>query len=194
MVDVTDSQAISEAVAHSLDASGPVCILVNNAAVFATIKPKPFTEISTAEWNRVMDVNVGGTLECVKGVLPQMRQAGYGKIINISSSTVYRGTPLLMHYVASKGAIVAMTRCMARELGDSGIRVNCICPGFTESESVQANTDYTAEYFKTVNNARALKRTEVPADLVGTVVYLASPDSDFVTGQTIVVDGGAIMP
>lgn len=194
MVDITDPRAVGEAVAQAISTFNAVHVLVNNAALFGNIKAKPFTEISTEEWDRVMAVNVRGTLECVKGVLPQMQEQKYGKIINISSSTVYRGTPFLMHYVASKGAVVAMTRCMARELGNDGIRANCICPGFTESETVLANKDYTADYFSTINNSRALKREEVPADLVGTLIYLASNDSDFVTGQTIVVDGGAIMP
>ena len=192
-VDVTEPRAVAAAVDETADALGAVHILVNNAALFGRLENRPFTEIPAEEWDRVMMVNVRGAMECVKAVLPHMRARKYGKIINVGSCTVYRGTPNLMHYVASKGAVVAMTRCMARELGDDGIRVNCISPGFTASESVRSNRDYTPAYSQGALNARALKREQEPDDLAGTLVYLASPDSDFVTGQTIVVDGGAVM-
>ena len=192
-VDITDPAAVAVAASATIAAFGSIEILVNNAAMFGNLENRPFTDIPGDEWDRVMRVNVRGTMECVKAVLPHMRARKYGKIVNVGSCTVYRGTPFLMHYVASKGAVVAMTRCMARELGDDGVRVNCISPGFTASESVRSNQDYTPAYSQGAVNARAIKREETPEDLIGTIIYLASSDSDFVTGQTVVVDGGAVM-
>lgn len=192
-VDVTDPAVVAAAASETIANFGAIHVLVNNAALFGKLENRPFTEIPNDEWDRVMMVNVRGTMECVKAVLPHMRAQNYGKIINVGSCTIYRGTPFLLHYVASKGAVVAMTRSMARELGDDGIRVNCISPGLTASENVRTNQDYTSGYMQGALNARALKREEVPEDLTGTLVYLASPDSDFVTGQTVVVDGGAVM-
>ncbi len=194
VADILDPAAFGATVDATVKAFGGVHILVNNAAIFGQLKFKPFYEISTDEWDKVMAVNVRGTVECVKAVLPQMRAQKYGKIINISSGTFYRGSPLLTHYVASKGAVIAVTRCMARELGELGICVNCIAPGFTMSAAVQINPIYQNPAITTMTvGARAIKREETPEDLVGTLIYLASPDSDFVTGQTIVVDGGSTM-
>jgi NAD(P)-dependent dehydrogenase (short-subunit alcohol dehydrogenase family) len=191
LADILDTAAIGATVDATIKAFGGVHILVNNAAIFGQLTFKPFYEIGADEWDKVMAVNVRGTVECVKGVLCNQK---YGKIINISSATFHRGSPLLTHYVASKGAVIAVTRCMARELGDFGIRVNCIAPGFTISAAVQANPIYQNPAITNMTvGARAIKREEVPEDLVGTLVYLASPDSDFVTGQTIVVDGGSTM-
>lgn len=192
-VDILDEVAVAAAVEETLATFGKLDILVNNAALFGKLRNRSFSEIPAEEWDRVMAVNVRGTAECVKAVLPHMRSRKYGKIINVGSCTVYRGTPNLMHYVASKGAVVAMTRAMARELGDDGVRVNCLSPGFTASDNVVSNADYTSGYTQGAVNARALKREQHPDDLVGTLIYLASADSDFVTGQTIVVDGGAVM-
>jgi NAD(P)-dependent dehydrogenase (short-subunit alcohol dehydrogenase family) len=140
-----------------------------------------------------MTVNVRGPFECVKAVTPFMRANGYGKIINISSSTVNAGQPLLLHYVSSKGAIIAMTRSLARELGADGIRVNAISPGFTLSEAVRNNPVYTREVTSAIAAMRSIKRDQLPDDLVGAVVFLASPASDFITGQTLIVDGGMSM-
>ncbi len=194
VADILDPAAFGATVDATVKAFGGVHILVNNAAIFGQLKFKPFFEISADEWDKVMAVNVRGTVECVKAVLPHMRAQKYGKIINISSGTFYRGSPLLTHYVASKGAVIAVTRCMARELGELGICVNCIAPGFTMSEAVQTNPIYQNPVITTMTvGARAIKREETPEDLVGTLIYLASPDSDFVTGQTIVVDGGSTM-
>ena len=139
-----------------------------------------------------MTVNTRGSFECVKAVFPVMQRQGYGKIINIASGTVFKGTPLMAHYVSSKGAIIGMTRALARELGEYGIRINALAPGLTLSEVVKGRNDYGA--MRTANIAsRALKREEVPDDLVGAVIFLASHDSDFMTGQTMVVDGGSAM-
>lgn len=190
--DVTDANAVAGLVRATTEAFGGVQVLVNNAAVFAPLDQKPFTEIPSKEWDWVMSVNVRGTFECAKAVVPVMTRQGYGKIINISSGTVFKGVPWMMHYVASKGAVVAMTRVMARELGDKGIRCNAIAPGLTMSEAVTSKQGF--QNLVTANLAsRCLKREETPEDLAGTVIFLASGESDFITGQTILVDGGSAM-
>ncbi|MDB5668351.1 MAG: dehydrogenase [Alphaproteobacteria bacterium] len=193
IVDVTDPSAVQALVARASEALGGLHVLVNNAALFGTLSRTPVMEISSADWDRVMQVNVRGPFECVKAVLPFMRAQGYGKIVNIASSTVAMGQPLLLHYVASKGAVVAMTRSLARELGDDGIRVNSVSPGFTLSEAIRNNPRYTPEITKTLASARAIKRDQMPEDLVGAVVFLASPASDFISGQNLIVDGGGHM-
>jgi NAD(P)-dependent dehydrogenase (short-subunit alcohol dehydrogenase family) len=125
--------------------------------------------------------------------VPHMRRQKYGKIVNIASGTVFKGSPMLLHYVTSKGAVVAMTRAMARELGDDGIRVNCLAPGLIMSESVRANADWVGPVVANNIASRALKREAVPDDLIGAMLFLTTPESDFMTGQTIVVDGGSVM-
>ncbi len=189
--DVSDPAAVAALVAAAQEAFGGVNILVNNAAVFGTLDLKPFDEIDPAEWDRVMRVNVRGSFQCMKAVLPAMRREGYGKIINIASGTVFKGTPMMAHYVASKGAIVAMTRAIAREVGDMGIRCNCLAPGLIMSESVRAKVDWGSLTEANIAS-RCIKREAVPEDLIGTLIFLASADSDFLTGQTIVVDGGSV--
>ena len=191
--DVTDADAVAAAVAKTVKEFGGLHVLVNNAALFGRLALKPFEQISSAEFDAVMAVNVRGVFECCKAVLPQMRAQRYGKIINVASGTVFKGTPMLLHYVTSKGAVIALTRCVAREVGADGIRVNCIAPGLTMSDSVRANPAWAEALIDANTAARALKREAEPADMIGTVLYLASPDSDFVTGQTIVVDGGSVM-
>ena len=191
--DVTDPESVRAMVAITLQAFGSVDILVTNAGLFANLALKPLLEIDGAEWDKVMAVNVRGVFECVKAVLPEMRKRGYGKIITIASGTVFKGMPMLLHYVTSKGAVVAMTRCMARELGDDGIRVNALAPGLTMSEGVVKNPAWTGPVVANNVASRAIKRDAVPADMLGTLVYLASADSDFVTGQVLVVDGGSVM-
>jgi NAD(P)-dependent dehydrogenase (short-subunit alcohol dehydrogenase family) len=140
-----------------------------------------------------MSVNVRGPFECAKAVAPVMMEKGAGKIVNIASGTVFKGVPNLLHYVSSKGAVVAMTRCLAREFGPYNVNVNAIAPGLTMSDGVLGQSDWTQDYIEANKNSRALKRRQVPNDLVGTAVFLCSPDSDFMTGQTLVVDGGAVM-
>jgi NAD(P)-dependent dehydrogenase (short-subunit alcohol dehydrogenase family) len=191
--DVTDSRSVQAMVAATVQAFGSIVILVNNAGLFASLPLRPMLEIDSAEWDKVMAVNVRGVFECVKAVAPQMKQHRYGKIINLSSGTVFKGAPSLLHYVTSKGAVLAMTRSMARELGDDGICVNTLAPGLILSEGVTQNAGWTGAVGESTVASRALKREGVPADLLGTLIYLASADSDFVTGQAVVVDGGSVM-
>jgi 3-oxoacyl-[acyl-carrier protein] reductase len=167
--------------------------LVNNAAVYGGLKLTPFEEIPEAEWDRVMAVNVKGIWLCCKAVIPTMKQQRKGKIINISSDTIWMGVPLFLHYVASKGAVFALTRALARELSGTGIHVNTITPGYTMTEAAQgiADPETVAHIRSWVLDQQIIKRHEEPADLTGTVLFLASEDSDFITGQTINVNGGA---
>ena len=173
-------------------AFGRVDVLVNNAAVFATLRPRPFEEIPEAEWDRVMAVNVKGIWNCARAVVPVMRTQGGGRIVNVASAIVAKGTALLLHYVTSKGAVVAMTRALARELGPSGITVNAVAPGLILSEGVQANPDITGFQLSAVMQVRSLKRDAFPEDVEGAVVFLASDDSAFMSGQTLIVDGGSV--
>jgi NAD(P)-dependent dehydrogenase (short-subunit alcohol dehydrogenase family) len=189
--DVTDAASVKAMVATALEHFGRVDILVNNAALFGKLKRKPFEDIESAEWDRMMAVNVRGAFECVKAVSPVMRSQKYGKIVNIASGTVFKGQTNLLHYVTSKGAIVAMSRSLAREMGEDGIRVNTLAPGLVMSENVKSN--YATGQVQGTVNSRAIKREITPEDLCGTLIYLCSPESDFVTGQVIVVDGGAVM-
>jgi NAD(P)-dependent dehydrogenase (short-subunit alcohol dehydrogenase family) len=192
LVDVADAasaRAMAEAAAARF---GRVDVLVNNAAVFAALKPTPFDEIPEAEWDRVMAVNVKGIWNCVRAVAPIMRRKGGGRVVNAASAIVAKGTAMLLHYVASKGAVVAMTRALARELGPDGIAVNAVAPGLILSDTVQANPDITGFQLDAVMRARSMRREAFPEDVEGTVVFLASDDSAFMTGQTLVVDGGSV--
>jgi NAD(P)-dependent dehydrogenase (short-subunit alcohol dehydrogenase family) len=170
-----------------------VDILVNNAALFADLRVKPFQDIDEAEWDRVMAVNVRGPFQCAKAVAPVMIENKKGRIVNLASGTAFKGTANLLHYVASKGAVVSMTRSLARELGPHNICVNAIAPGLTTSEAVVVNPDWTGKARDAGIAARAIQRDQAPADLISTLIYLCSDDSGFVTGQTISVDGGALM-
>ena len=190
--DVTKPDQVRAMVAETVEAFGKVDIMVTNAAIFADLQQRSFLEIPEEEWDRVMAVNTRGVFSCVKAVVPEMIKNGYGKIVNIASGTVFKGTPMMLHYVSSKGAMVAFTRSLSRELGEHNISVNAIAPGLTMSEKLVGDKQWLD--MKDANaQTRALKRDEVPEDLIGTLVYLSSPDSDFVTGQTIVVDGGSAM-
>jgi NAD(P)-dependent dehydrogenase (short-subunit alcohol dehydrogenase family) len=171
---------------------GRVDVLVNNAAVFATLKPTPFEAIAEAEWDRVMAVNVKGIWNCARAAAPLMRAQGGGRIVNVASAIAHKGTAGLLHYVTSKGAVIAMTRALARELGPDGITVNAVAPGLVMSETVLANPDISAFQREAVLASRALKREAVAEDVEGTVVFLASADSAFMTGQTLIVDGGSV--
>jgi NAD(P)-dependent dehydrogenase (short-subunit alcohol dehydrogenase family) len=165
-------------------------VLVNNAGLYASLEMRPFDQIPLEEWRKVMDVNVASMFLMCREVVPAMRERGGGKIVNISSGTPFRGVPFLLHYVTSKGAIVALTRALAKEVGKDGILVNCVAPGFTMSAGVEAHPDVIEKLRDVSVSARTLQRDQVPEDVVGAVVFLCGPESDFVTGQTIVIDGG----
>ena len=190
--DVSDTASVRAMVDAAVGRFGRIDVLVNNAAVFATLEPRPFEEIPEAEWDRVMAVNVKGVWTCARAVVPVMRAQGGGRIVNVASAIVAKGTALLMHYVTSKGAVVAMTRALARELGPSGITVNAVAPGLILSDTVQANPAITSFQEAAIMQARSLKRQAFPEDVEGTVVFLASDDSAFMSGQTLIVDGGSV--
>ena len=187
-VGVSKQEDTIQMAAETVKTFGRIDILVNNAAIFINIQRQPFYEITAEEWDRVSAVNIKGPFLCAKAVFPQMKEQRTGKIINISSSTAFAGTPLFLHYVASKAALIGMTRSLAREVGEFGICVNAIAPGLVQHEGQTAPKEFTEFQLK----ARSIKRLQTPEDLLGVLVYLASPDSDFVTGQTILVDGGGI--
>ena len=169
---------------------GGIDVLVNNAGLYASLAMRPFTEIPLDEWRRVMDVNVASMFLVCRAVVPRMRERGGGKIVNISSGTPFRGVPFLLHYVTSKGAIVAFTRALAKELGRDAIHVNCVAPGFTISAGVEEHPEVIEALRDVSVAARTLQRDQMPEDVVGAVVFLCTPDADFVTGQTMVIDGG----
>ena len=188
--DVASAASVAAMTAASREAFGPIDILVNNAGLVADLPRQPFDEIAEDDWDRVMAVNVKGMWQTAKAVVSDMRSAGYGKIINVSSDTVLSGVPGLLHYVSSKGAVWSFTRSLAHELGADGIRVNAVAPGFTETEAALAHGgDASARSIA----RRALPRAQTAEDLTGTMVYLASSDSDFVTGQLLVVNGGYVL-
>jgi len=191
-LDVTNNGDIAAMVKAAEAAFGPIELLLNNAGLFAKIQLKPFWEITEDEWDTVMRVNVRGGFQMLKGVLPSMRKAGRGKVVNISSGTVFHGGQGHMHYVTSKGGVIAMTRSMARELSGTNITVNCVTPGYTESDGVRENPSLHVARAPTLAS-RIIKRDMVPDDLVGAITFLMAPDSDFMTGQTLNVDGGRFM-
>lgn len=190
--DVSDEKQVKNLVAQTLDRFKQIDVLVNNAAVYSTLSPRPFAEWDIDTWDRVMAVNVRGSWMMVRHVAPHMIERRSGKIINIASGSPYKGVPKMLPYVTSKGAILAFSRALSRELGQYGIAVNSLSPGFILSDTGLTNTQHVEDERVNVRNARAFKRDAYPEDLLGTLVFLASNDSDFVTGQSIVVDGGAV--
>ena len=191
-IDVSSEADVARLATETVKAFGRIDILVNNAAVFSSIKLKPFEQIEVAEWRKVMDVNVLGVALCCRACVPHMRKAGGGRIINLASGAPIKGVPLFLHYISSKGAVIAMTRGLARELGKDGITVNTLAPGFTLSENVAKDPTHVKQG-EVTRMTRAIQRDETPEDLVGTVSFLASADAAFMTGQTLVVDGGSAM-
>jgi NAD(P)-dependent dehydrogenase (short-subunit alcohol dehydrogenase family) len=188
--DVSSEADVEAMVELALDRFGRIDILVNNAGLYASLAMRSFEEIPLDEWRQVMDVNVASMFLTCRAVVPVMREQGGGKIVNISSGTPFRGVPFLLHYVTSKGAIVAFTRALAKEVGKDNVLVNCVAPGFTMTEGVLQQPEVIEKLRDVSVAARTLQRDQVPEDVVGAVVYLCGPGSDFVTGQTIVIDGG----
>lgn len=186
-VDVTKAASLDALVSNVRSWRGRIDVLVNNAAIYAGLKRKGFEQIAEDEWDRVMAVNVKGAWMATKAVAPVMRVQKSGAIVNISSATVMSGSPEWLHYVSSKGAIIAMTRALARELGGDNITVNAIAPGFTLTEASLGLMENASEYGVTRG---ALKRASTPEDMAGAALFLASRQAAFVTGQTLIVDGG----
>lgn len=184
--DVSDEASTVTLAKAAMDEYGTIDVLINNAAIYAGLERKPFYEISVGEWDKVMNVNLKGAWLCSKAVFPFMKNTG-GKIIHISSATVMSGSPNWSHYVASKGGVIGLTRSMAREVGDFNINVNAVAPGFTLTDASLGLMENAENYGV---NRGAIKRASKAEDIVGTVLFLASQNSDFISGQTIVVDGG----
>lgn len=185
-VDVTSKTSTDALADAAVSHFGRIDVLVNNAAIYATLKRAKFTEIDPDEWDRVMNVNVKGAWLCSASIYPKMAQPG-GRIVNIASATVFSGSPLWMHYVASKSAVIGMTRVMAKEVGLNGVTVNAIAPGFTLTDASLSLMENAESYGV---DRGALKRASQPEDIVGAAIFLASSRADFITGQTLVVDGG----
>lgn len=190
--DVVNPADVAGMVEQAVKAFDRLDVLVNNAGLFTTLTLKPFDQISDAEWMRVMEVNTLGPFVCAKAVVPAMRKNGFGCIVNIASTTPIKGTPNMLHYVASKGAVIAFTRSLARELGKDNITVNAIAPGFTLSDGVLENDMHSKMGDVVRKTSRSLQRDQVPEDLVGALLFLASDGAGFITGQTIAVDGGSV--
>ena len=190
-VDVSDPQACERMAQAAMDAYGRIDVLVNNAGIWSSLVPTPFEELPVEEWKRVFDVNVMGMYLSTRAVAPFMRQAKRGRIINLSSGTPYKGVPLFLHYVTSNGAVIAMTRALAKELGADNVLVNTIAPGFTLSDGVMANQTQLEQLQEVSAKARVLVRDQYPEDIVGAVLFFVSEESSFITGQSLVVDGGA---
>lgn len=181
----SDTENLANETASKL---GRIDVLVNNAAIYAALRKRPFNEIDVEEWDRVLAVNLKGTWLSTKAVFPYMKKQGAGKIVNISSGSFFSVPEGFLHYVSSKAGVIGLTRALSKELGEHNITVNAIAPGLTLTETNKPNLD--ENYISSVAQTRALRRNEYPQDIVGTLLYLCSSDSDFVTGQTIVVDGG----
>ena len=182
---------VQNMVSAAVEAFGGLDGLVNNAGIYSTLIPRPFEEIDLDEWRRVFEVNVFGLMSCCQAVVPHMRHNGGGRIVNIISGTPFKGIPFMLHYVASKGAVLGMTRSLARELGPSNVLVNGVAPGFTLSEGVLDNEVQLQKLREVSKNARSLTRDQVPEDVTGAVAFFLSDSAAFITGQTLLVDGGS---
>lgn len=190
--DVSDEASVTRMVEQTVQAFGRVDVLVNNAAIAASIELRPFEQITVAEWRRMQDVNSMGPFLCIRAVAPYMRKQQQGRIVNITSGTAFKGAPFMLDYVASKGALMTMTRALARELGKDFVTVNAVSPGYTLSDGNLANKDFLATYREAAIQTRSVPRDGWPADIVGAVAFLASDDASFVSGQILAVDGGSV--
>ena len=190
-VDVGTSEGVRPLVEHLETVGAPLDFLVNNAAIYAGLRHTPLEDIDEQEWDRVQRVNVAGVWNCTKRLLPALAAGGGGHVVNIASAIAFRGSPMLLHYVTSKAAVVGMTKAMARELGERNITVNAVAPGFTWSEaSLDMSTD---EQLAAQVARRSIKRPQQPEDVTGAVAFLCSDLAGYITGQTLVVDGGSHM-
>ncbi len=192
-VDVSSEEATSHMAATVVAEMGRLDILVNNAGLFTTLRPRPFAEVDVREWRRVMDVNVLGPFLCARAAAEAMGRHGGGRIVNIASATPFKGTPYMLHYVTSKGAVIAFTRALAKELGPAGILVNAVAPGLTLSSGLLDHAEAFEAKIASSAQGRAIGRQQHPEDVVGAVRFLAGPGAAFITGQTIVVDGGSYL-
>jgi NAD(P)-dependent dehydrogenase (short-subunit alcohol dehydrogenase family) len=190
IVDVADEESVDSMVSAVMKAHKRVDVLINNASLFSSLAKRPFDSIPVAEWRHVMDVNITGAFLCARAVAPLMRERGFGRIVNVSSDSVHRGTKNYLHYVTSKSALIGMTNSLARELGAHGVTVNCIRPGTVETEVEERMANLTTEARQRNIELQCIPRTVVPSDLAGVMIFLATPAASFITGQTIACDGG----
>lgn len=193
-IDVRSDESVAAGVEETIARFGSVDILVNNAAISAELHPGPFEQQSVEDWRRIYEVNVIGVFRMCRAVSPHMRKAKWGRIVNIASGTAFKGAPGMLHYIASKGAILSMTRSLATEFGDDNVLVNVVSPGLTITESVAAADHITGYFEQIATGSRILKRKAVAEDVANAIFFFASADSGFVTGQIIAADGGAIFP
>lgn len=192
--DVSDDVSVQAMVERTVARFGRVDGLVNNAALMSSLPRGAWHQIEVRDWDRVMAVNTRGLFLCCRAVWPHMQRQGSGKIVNISSNRVFDGTPNRLHYSTSKAGVIGFTRSLAREVGADGITVNAVAPGYTESDTQLATSDAAyRDRMAAINERKAVKRTQTPDDLVGAVLFLLSPASDYLSGQTINVDGGFVM-
>jgi len=191
-VDVSNESSVKTLIDGVIQQFGRLDIVVNNAALFAALPLVQPEQIDVELWDRVMAVNVRGPFLMAKHAIPHMRERGYGKIINVASGLAYKGGLRTCHYATSKGAVVTLTRSLSRDLGAYGIRVNTLCPGLTLSDTILENEEHVSAFREFSKTGRALKQDALPQDLIGALIFLASPDSDFITGQSLAVDGGNI--
>jgi NAD(P)-dependent dehydrogenase (short-subunit alcohol dehydrogenase family) len=192
-VDVASDAQVAAMAEEAERRYGGCDILVNNAGIATGIQPRSFLEIEPAEWHKVYDVNVVGIFRCCKALVPAMERRGGGRVINIASAAAFKGVPYLLHYVSSKGAVLALTKSLAKELGAKNILVNAVAPGFTLSEATTENKSQMDISRGISLQGRAIPRDQYPEDLVGTILFFAGPESAFITGQTLVVDGGTYL-
>ena len=189
--DVSDEASTNEMATTAKECFGTISVLINNASLMSVLPRRNWLEIPVEEWDRVMAVNLRGIFLCCRAIFPIMREEKYGKIVNISSSRVWEGIPNRLHYTTSKAGVIGLTRALCREVGEHGVTVNAVTPGYTLSESQEATS--TSNYLAVQSEGRALGRSQYPEDLVGAVMFLASAASDYMTGQTLNVDGGKSM-